>query len=264
MSRVTLGLFILLQSSFIAMGDEPIQSNTFSFRVEIPTDDSGKVAPKGRVRIPVIHNVMEDARIFLDDQGDQRTQVDVQTKVHPEVDHWWFQWSGLGADDASKPLVGIVSFADEGDGSLVMRPRVVSQRADMTVSLRACDASVSGKLLRYEPQPHKNTVGYWANADDTVTWMFEVREAGTYNLAILQGCGAEKGGSTVRAQLAGSSSDSCDFQVEETGHFQNFVWRTVGALELQAGVSSLTFSCVELANIAVGDFRQVELTLVRP
>ena len=226
--------------------------------VTLPRDADGNIAADGEVRVPVVHEVMSGANLVGSDGAS------IPAIVHPETDHWLLRWKGLDDAQRSSATVAMIHFEDDGDGVLSMKPAVVQPSADHTLRLRACDATITGRLLRYEPQPHKHTVGYWADAKDTAAWTFETPTAGTYNVAVLQGCGTGDGGSTVTATLSGDSQGSMDFEVVETGHFQNFRWFDVGTVELQPGQTTLTLSAKRLVNNAIGDFREVQLTLVRP
>src|SRR5256885_15633227 len=52
-------------------------------------------------------------------------------------------------------LVNLV-FAEE--------PRPIAQSSDGTIRLDARQVTIHGATVRYEPQPHKNTIGYWTTA----------------------------------------------------------------------------------------------------
>src|SRR6185312_2007526 len=65
------------------------------------------------------------------------------------------------------------------------KPSVTPATGD--IRLHAQDARVHGRTLRYEPQPNKNVLGYWTNADDWADWEFEVKTAGTYEVEVQQG-----------------------------------------------------------------------------
>ena len=86
--------------------------------------------------------------------------------------------------------------------------------------------AVSFLSVRFEPQPHKNTIGYWAVASDSVSWPIQISKPGPFNVGLLQGAG-EKGGGTARISLLANDAvvDSFEFDVEVTGHFQNFRWK---------------------------------------
>ena len=126
-----------------------------------------------------------------------------------------------------------------------------------TVTLHARDATTHGEMLRYEPEPHKDTLGYWTNVNDWAAWPVEVKRAGTFEVHVLQGCGAGQGGSEVQVSLG---DDSLTFIVEDTGHFQNFRWRDIGTLTIdKPGTYPLEVRPVKLASRAVMDLRQVRL-----
>src|SRR5262249_8864162 len=103
------------------------------------------------------------------------------------------------------------------------------QAADGSITLPASRASIHGTQLRYEPLPHKNTLGYWTQAGDRARWEFTVSRPGTFSVVVLQGCGEGQGGSMVEVEAAGRS---VRFTVEDTGGFQNFKARTIGTLRI--------------------------------
>lgn len=124
------------------------------------------------------------------------------------------------------------------------------------IRLLARDATVAGEKLCYEPQPEKDTLGYWVNAADRAWWDFRLDEPGRYRVTVLQGCGAGQGGSTVELNTGASG---LEFTVEETGHFQRFVPRAVGTLDLPAGNVRLVVTPLEKKAAAVMDLRSVTL-----
>jgi predicted esterase len=131
---------------------------------------------------------------------------------------------------------------------------------DGTIVLPAAKAKVFGKQLQFEPLPHKNTVGYWVNADDFATWMVSIPESGEYQVHVLQGCGTGHGGSQV---AIGIGDAVVEMTVVETGHFQNFRWRDLGPVHLAAGDDVLVkVRCLAKAKAAVMDVRQIRLVPV--
>jgi arylsulfatase A len=133
-------------------------------------------------------------------------------------------------------------------------PRITPAKGD--IRLHAKDATVHGKRLRYEPEPYKNVLGYWTEVDDWPEWEFEVAEAGKYELEIQQGCGTGSGGAEVIIEVGGKSFA---FTVEETGHFQHMILRTIGEVELAAGNQTLSVKPKTKPGVAVMDFRRVVL-----
>lgn len=134
--------------------------------------------------------------------------------------------------------------------------RLPALPSDGLIRLEARDARVAGARLRYEPEPHKDTLGFWVDAGDTASWTFKVAAAGRYRVRVLQGCGKGNGGSRVALECG---AGRVEFTVEETGHFQRFVAREVGALDLAAGEARLTVRPLAKKGAAVMDLRRVIL-----
>ncbi len=153
--------------------------------------------------------------------------------------------------------------------SEAMRPLLADWRKAMNdattegsnglIFLEARDAQVKAVKMKYEEPPLKDTLGFWVNAADTASWTFQAPKAGTYRVTVLQGCGKGNGGSVVALD---TKQGSCEFTVEETGHFQRFVPREVGKLKLVAGENTLTVRPVKKAKAAVMDLRRVILERV--
>lgn len=121
----------------------------------------------------------------------------------------------------------------------------------------ARDVTIHGTKVQYEPKPEKNTVGFWVNKEDVVSWNFDIAKAGKYEVEILQGCGQGQGGSEILMKI---DNKDLEFTVEDTGHFQNFKPRVIGEVELQAGPGTIVVIPVSKAAAAVMDLRQVKLT----
>jgi alpha-L-fucosidase len=157
---------------------------------------------------------------------------------------------------APDPIATVVVL--ETDGEPKTLPLAVQPKPDGTIVLHARDGIVHGKTLRYEPEPHKDTVGYWMDPTDWVRWEFDVKQPGTYDAVILQGCGKGHGGSTVAFSAAGQTLTTT---VEDTGGFQNFVPRRIGAYSFdKPGRHTLAVKPTRKAGVAVMDLRQVTLT----
>jgi len=125
------------------------------------------------------------------------------------------------------------------------------------VMLEARDAEVHAEKLRYELPPQKDTLGFWVDPRDFAQWDCNIPSAGRYAVEVLQGC--VKGGSIVDVIIGEAS---VRFTVEDTGHFQRFVPRRVGIVELPAGKTILAVKPVEKKGGAVMDLRRVSLVRV--
>jgi len=175
--------------------------------------------------------------------------------VHPEIEYWEIRFKG-------KPLASHVILRFDAFPSLPKEVGPTKQAGDGTLTLRCSHGQVTGEKLRFEPQSHKNTIGYWAVAEDTVSWPIQITKPGTFNVGMLQGA-SEKGGGTARFSLLQDDNviSSLECKVESTGHFQNFKWSHVGELNVEkAGQYSLKIEAVKIDNVALMDVRQVHLS----
>lgn len=123
------------------------------------------------------------------------------------------------------------------------------------IRLLGKDAQVHGEKLRYEPQPQKNTLGFWVKAEDWASWEFEAVKPGRYEVEVQQGCG-NAGGAEVDVEVAGQT---LHFTVAPTGHFQNFIQRVIGTVDLLAGKQILAVKPKTKPGNAVMDLRRVVL-----
>ncbi|HTN76576.1 MAG TPA: sulfatase-like hydrolase/transferase, partial [Pirellulaceae bacterium] len=114
------------------------------------------------------------------------------------------------------------------------KPLVTPSTGD--IRLHAKDARVHAKTMRYEPQPNKNVLGFWTNPADWADWEFEVTSAGDYEIEIQQGCGKGSGGAEVAVEVGGQT---LKFIVQDTGHFQQMISRTIGQVKLESGKQTL-------------------------
>lgn len=152
-----------------------------------------------------------------------------------------------------------------GAGMMTPNPdhEPVPLRPDATgrIVLPAHEAVVHGSRLRYEPPANKNTLGYWTQPQDWASWDFAVTRPGRFTVEVLQGCGKGSGGSEVEIHIEGASpGQTVKFMVEDTGHFQNFITRELGQVNLTAaGRHTLAVKPRTKPGVAVMDLRQVVL-----
>lgn len=194
---------------------------------------------------------------------------EVTWELKPEVNSWLI----APVRGHSPARSGHLEIQLDSEAQLLDEISPQAPGADGSIWLPAHAGVVSGTHLRYEPQPHKNTIGYWTEAADYASWRFVLDRPGRFNLAVLQGCGRGQGGSLARVAIlsvpAESSSQPADqtelaaeieFEVKETGHFQNFQWLQLEAIQLnQAGAYELTVSPKVIRKNALVDIRAIHL-----
>ncbi len=127
------------------------------------------------------------------------------------------------------------------------------------IEIGAKTAHVHGLQLRYEPMPHKNTLGFWVRPEDWAEFAFTVKQPGKYRVEALIGCGNGSGGSDVQFAVG---EQVLNYTVKETGGFQAFVPVDLGVLTLtEAKRYQLTVKAIKKPGPAVMDLRQ--MTLIR-
>jgi len=164
---------------------------------------------------------------------------------------------------------GTVTWAQatiEVEKSAAAHPVVVKQDDDGTILLYGREATICGTTLRWEPEEKKRTLGFWTKAEDAAEWTFAVREAGTFDVEVLQGCGTGQGGSDMKITLdpLGESPLALPFVVEDTGGFQEFRPRTIGRVAItESGEHVLRVKPERIAKQAACDIRQIRLVPVK-
>ncbi|MDF1743369.1 MAG: hypothetical protein P1V19_06710 [Gimesia sp.] len=198
-----------------------------------------------KVLIPRMNNRLK--AIYLAHDAEKKPLT-----LKPGIEEWEIQ---LPKTVQSQPISVIIEFKEPT--YLPVKPKVVQEDQNQQLILDAKDAIVHGELLRYEPQPHKNTVGYWANENDWCEWKLNVKTSGVFDVYLLQGCGKGQGGSKVKLAV---NDQAVIFIVEETGHFQNFKERHIGTLTInKSGLQSLQLKPQQKTQNAVMDVRQIRL-----
>lgn len=135
------------------------------------------------------------------------------------------------------------------------------QAEDGTIRLPGSGADVHGVMLRYEPLPHKATLGFWVRQEDYASWEFTVDRPGEFDVELWQGCGPGSGGSEVAVE---SNGQTLTFTVQETKGFQDFIPRQIGRLRFDtAGRQSLRVVPRSKPGVAVMDLPRIVLKPVR-
>ena len=179
---------------------------------------------------------------LADDSSEARNLVESEPEVAARLASELAAWRGRVGAEMPTPNADFVPNEQATDG---------------TITLPAETADVHGVMLRYEPLPHKDTLGFWVRPDDWASWDFVVSKPGRFEVEILQGCGAGSGGSQVEFYVADQKLNAT---VEETGGFQQFETRSIGSVALdKPGQYTLTVKPLSKPGPAVMDLRRVRL-----
>lgn len=182
-----------------------------------------------------LYDVAEDA-------GEVRNLAEESPQIVAELADQLQRWRKMVGASSMQPNPDYVPHPQDQQGIIVLPAR---------------SAEVHGVQLRYEALPHKDTLGYWTRAEDWASWTFQVHTPGSFEVIVLQGCGKDQGGSEVEVTV---ENQQLRFTVQDTGHFQNFVERTIGQVECRsAGLFQLTVRPQSKPGVAVMDLRQIVL-----
>jgi Cytochrome P460 len=247
-------------------------------------DKAGRAAAEGRETFHPEGTLLLKEKQGSKEDGSPNGEVELFTAMlkrekgyNPDCGDWEFlTFSGDGKKVTTRGKLASCmdchrEYATQDFTSRQLVPaRRIKPDAGGSLVLPASEAYVFGQKLRYEPQPQKNTLGYWTVKEDTAQWQVDL-PAGRYEVEVLQGCGKGSGGAEVALVFSGLNETAgqdvrINFTVEDTGHFQNFKPRTVGTLEVK---SASPYSRLEVApqtkpGAAVMDLRQVTLRPVKP
>lgn len=203
----------------------------------------------GTIRFPRLNNPVRT--VFLAADPERKT-----LQFSPEVDHWNLRLSEQHTRFAPVLSMALVGPLRLHEGA----PPVRSDTPDRIV-IPAHAAVVHGKNLRYEPQPHKNTVGYWSRVEDWVEWSVIIPASGRFDVELRQGCGKGHGGSKIVVSIG---KHHFPFTVIDTGGFQT--WRDVslGQIDIrESGEQRVTIQAKTKAGGAVMDVQRIVLKRVR-
>ena len=132
------------------------------------------------------------------------------------------------------------------------KPRRIIQLRDDSVLLTARDATVHGTKLRYEPQ--KNTLGYWFNSDDWVSWDFEITHPAKLFVDLTQSCGSDSAGCHYTVSVGDQVLKD---KVQDTGTFRIYRLRRIGTLQFdKPGIYTLSVRSLDKPSLEVMDLRR--------
>ncbi len=217
-----------------------------------------------------------DVELVFSADGGAGTEITVEigreklTATRPSTGSWYaYQTLSLGTitlltGDPFTVRVGcakLLGAAALNLKAVILRPApegpMSVAEADGALTLRASNATTHSVKMRYEPQTNKNCLGYWVEPGDWADWTFAVQRPGVYEVEVWQGCGTGNGGSDVAVDIAGQR---LEFVVADTGHFQKFLPRNIGRVELAIpGNFNLAIRPTRKAGGAVMDVRQIRL-----
>jgi hypothetical protein len=130
-----------------------------------------------------------------------------------------------------------------------------------TTVLRARDARVHGRTLRYEQSDVHDNIGYWTDRRDYVTWDLSVPGPARYHVEACHACPDDVSGSTYRVGIEGGAAVAAT--VTPTGAWTSYSgWRPLGTLDLTEGRHTLAVRVVDMRAGALMNLSAVRLVPV--
>jgi alpha-L-fucosidase len=156
---------------------------------------------------------------------------------------------------APDPDVSVVALDLLGEPDVVVAlPR---QADDGTLVLRAADAEIHGATAHYEYGGGKDNVGFWTDASDWVSWVFEATRPGRYDVVVDYACDRGTGGASYVVAIG---KNDVRGSVNETGSWTAFQREIIGTLDVTAaGRATLAVRPIAKPGPAVMNLRAVEL-----
>jgi alpha-L-fucosidase len=132
--------------------------------------------------------------------------------------------------------------------------------ADGVMLLKASDADVIGSSARYESGGGKDNIGYWTDANDSVTWDVTFARDGKYAVAIEYACEPGSEGSEFKVSLGGMALGN---KVRSTGSWTAFKTVNLGTISFSGtGDATVTVTAQSKPGLAVMNLKSVRLTPV--
>ncbi|MBP7935157.1 MAG: alpha-L-fucosidase [Phycisphaerae bacterium] len=197
----------------------------------------------GRLAVPGLASQASQAYLLVDSR-----RAPLPCRSHAEV--LTIQVPAAAPDS----LASVIALDIEGDLKIV-QPRLRAD-ADGVFHLHGRDAELHGTSIRYDGQEGRESVGYWTDAKDWISWPIQVEKGGTFRVEVVYGCAKGEGGEYV-VEVNGQRLAA---RARETGGWFERVTDLIGTVDLQTtGARSLSIRLTSKPGLAVMDLQAVIL-----
>jgi hypothetical protein len=128
--------------------------------------------------------------------------------------------------------------------------------ATVKIELAAKDAICVGQA-KYETGADRENIGYWMSTDATITWNFDVKEAGEYNVAVAIGCDDSHVGAMVNVTVG---DKVLPFKVVSSGDWGQWKTLKIGKTNLKAGANTVVVQATSMTGSYVANLNSVVLS----
>jgi alpha-L-fucosidase len=166
----------------------------------------------------------------------------------------------VGNNKAPSKIASVIVLEIEGKPEIA--PPVLTQAADGSVILSADEAVIHGKTAKCQTVDGHTNIGYWTDKNDWVSWDFQVKTPGKFDVEIALACDPGTPDSEYAITVA---EQTLEGKVESTGGWNTFVTRTSGMVTLpKAGRYTLSVKPTAVPNSAVMNLESVTLKPAKP
>jgi hypothetical protein len=134
-------------------------------------------------------------------------------------------------------------------------PQVAPARDDGSIRCLAIHARIYGPSLVFE-EKYRN-LGFWGDAQDHAVWSLDVPKAGRYRVTLEYACANETQGNAFLLAAAGQMLRGV---ASGTGTWDDYRSMNLGAIELPAGSTELTFRSDGQPKSFLMDLRMIRLS----
>jgi putative membrane-bound dehydrogenase-like protein len=127
-------------------------------------------------------------------------------------------------------------------------------RDDGSLRLLATNGRIYGPTLVFEAS-YRN-LGFWGSAEDRAVWTLRVPRSGRYGITLDYACAPETAGNRFLLQVAGQTVGG---MVAGTGSWDQYEWKDIGFVQLEAGECELVFRSDGPPNGFLMDLRGIVL-----
>lgn len=166
------------------------------------------------------------------------------------------EWT-ISAPEA-KPHTASTVIELKVDGDVHLATPMVRLGDDGVVRCKAADATVNGTEARFEAGAHRNCIGFWTNAADSVEWMVEVPRTDGFTLTLEFACEKPSEGSKFVVHIG---EQQREFVVPSTGNWGKFEKLDLGTFPLEAGPMKLKVVPLSKPGYAVMNLREIAFTV---
>ena len=185
----------------------------------------------------------DDGRLLVRSLANGGGRVeDVRLLGHPGKLTWSQTSQGLAVNlPAQKPCDYVYGLHIRGRGltpvPFVELPNVVEPRSEGVIILTPDTATLQGDSPEVESKAGLFDIGYWSNASDTVSWDFDVKSPGVYEVTMDTSC-ADNAESKFTLEAAGQTLSGANIS---TGSWDTFKKNVIGTITFSTvGKQTLT------------------------